>query len=415
MNKEKYLATRKALEDEAQTLIDAGKIDEAEAKMNEIKELDESFEAHAKAAAALKAMSGTPAGMNIQSITDANASLTPTTAAGTLEMNGAKEDEIKYDSEIYKTAWAKTMMKQPLSAEESDAYKMVNAAYTHTTENTPVVIPQSVSAGIWDLVGDLYPYWEDVTKTFVRGKMTVITGDESSESGWYDEGTKTEDGKEIIGELGLDGCELSRSITVSWKLQAMAIEDFIPYIQRKMAEKMGAGLGYGVTHGKGKPGASDTFKPEPLGIVTALEKETGTPQITKYTAGEMKYSDLTTTRAKVKGGYAPELAVYANSNTIWNDLANVKDANGRPIMIADPISGGVLKIFGMVVKEDGSMKDGEVLMSNPKRGYAANVNKEMTVLPEEHVKDRTTDYCGYAIVDGGATTTKAHALLQEGE
>ena len=39
----------------------------------------------------------------------------------------------------------------------------------------------------------------------------------------------------------------------------------------------------------------------------------------------------------------------------------------------------------------------------------------MTMIPEEHVKERKTDYCGYAIMDGNVLTTKAHALLKEAE
>ena len=67
----------------------------------------------------------------------------------------------------------------------------------------------------------------------------------------------------------------------------------------------------------------------------------------------------------------------------------------------------------MEVKEDDSMQDGEILMSNPAEGYHMNVNKEMSMTIEEHAKDRKTDYCGYAIMDGNALTTKAHALLKE--
>ena len=67
----------------------------------------------------------------------------------------------------------------------------------------------------------------------------------------------------------------------------------------------------------------------------------------------------------------------------------------------------------MLVKEDDSMKDGEILASNAKDGYHLNINKEMTMIPEEHVKERKTDYCGYAIMDGNVLTTKAHALLKE--
>ena len=51
-------------------------------------------------------------------------------------------------------------------------------------------------------------------------------------------------------------------------------------------------------------------------------------------------------------------------------------------------------------------------MSSPFVGYLANVNKDMSVMTEEHVKARTVDYCGYAIVDGGVTSTKAHSLLK---
>ena len=58
------------------------------------------------------------------------------------------------------------------------------------------------------------------------------------------------------------------------------------------------------------------------------------------------------------------------------------------------------------------MEDGEVLMSSPYVGYQANVNKDLTVMTEDHVKARNTDYCGYAIADGGVTSTKAHALLK---
>ena len=59
------------------------------------------------------------------------------------------------------------------------------------------------------------------------------------------------------------------------------------------------------------------------------------------------------------------------------------------------------------------MKDGEILISNPARGYSVNINKEMTVVTEDHAKLRNTDYCGYAIMDGAPVTMAAHALLEE--
>jgi HK97 family phage major capsid protein len=84
-------------------------------------------------------------------------------------------------------------------------------------------------------------------------------------------------------------------------------------------------------------------------------------------------------------------------------------------MIADPINGGVQRIFGIPVKEDDSITEGEVLLGAPSVGYLANVNKEMSIMSEEHVKPRTVDYCAYAIVDGGVLSAKAFALLKQGE
>lgn len=414
MTYNEYAESRKNLITEANSLIDAGKLDEANAKMDEVKALDEEWDKTAEAMATARALEGNQRIYNVQNLDDSAAAVAVSGGIVTATMNIAQKNmddtEIAlYATEQYKAAWTKTMMGKALTAEEAEVFKNANE-YTHNTGNTGVVIPKTVADGIWDMIEELYPYWNDIQKTFVKGNYTVPISDESTDAEWYEEADRAGDGKETFNELALTGCELSRSITVSWKLKEMSSEDFIPYIQRKMARKMGAGLGYGATHGKGKPSGKE-HKPEPLGVVTALEKEDGIPQVATYEKGKLTYKDLTNTRAKVKIG-ANELNIYANSTTIWSELANVTDANGKPIFIPDPTSSGVFRILGMQVKQDDSMHDGEVLMSSPFVGYQANVNKEMSVMTEDHIKDRITDYCGYAIVDGGVISEKAHALLK---
>lgn len=408
MNYQEYVNKRQELMDSAQGLISEGKFDEADAKLNEVKALDERWDAQAKAEANMKALAGEQRVHNVQNYTGLSSQGAAATVIDFSTQNPStqtKEDLYKTDE--YKTAWAKIMMGQRLTSNEEKTFHLVNEAYVHTTENTPVVIPESVSAGIWKEIGDMYPYWNDVKKTYIQGKVTIIKKKSSSESKWYLESVKTEDGKELLDQIQLNGCELSRSITISWKLKEMAIPDFLNYITSEMAEEMGKGLAYGATHGAG---VVDSNAPEPLGIVTALEKESGTPQVVEYTKGSLFYRDVTAARAKIKSGYNP--AVYANTNTIWNELANVTDENGTPVFVADAINGGVYKVLGCVVKEDASMKDGEILFSDAARGYHANINKQVSVSTEEHIKDRQTDYCGYAIADGAPMTYKAHALLK---
>ena len=405
MNRKQDEAMRRRLMDEAQGLLDAGKVDEANGKMEEVRKLDEQWDSVAQAAANLAALNGTQtAGNPIGAMDD---------AFGGEEGSGDEDSKVKaWKSEEYRNAWAKHLMGKPMSDSEKDNFLLVNEAYTHTTKNTSIVIPETVSKGIWEMAGEYYPYFADVTKTYVNGLLTMIQEDTSSEAGWYEEGTKTEDGKETFKEYTLGGCELSRAITVSWKLREMAIEDFIPYVQRKMAKKMGAAAGYGVTHGAGEKAASG--KPEPMGTVTALEAEEGTPQVVEYARGTVpKYDDIVNARSKVKSGYGAGLAIYANSHTIWNRIAMIQDQNKRPLFVPDVTSQGQFRILGVPVKEDDSMKDGEILFSNTADGYHLNVNKEVSMMTEDHVKERTTDYVGYGIMDGNVVTTRAHALLKE--
>lgn len=397
MNRKQYEAMRKKLMDEAQALINEGNAEGAQAKMDEVAALDTKWDAIAQAAANFNALNKEPE--------FASAVIPVNDKTG-----GEPEKESVLDvwaSENYLKAWANTLQGKPLNDKESKAYQLVNEAYTHTTKDTGTVIPKSVATKIWELAGEMYPYFQDVQKTYVNGILSIIQEDTSSDAAWYEETAKTEDGKETFKEFMLSGCELSRAITVSWKLKEMAMDDFIPYIQRKMAKKMGAAAGYGATHGKG---TANKEKPEPTGVVTALMKEEGTPQVIEYDATPT-FKNITSARAMIKSGYSAGLKIYANSATIWNKIANIVDANKRPIFMPDPTSGGY-RVLGMEVKEDDSMNDGEILLSNAFAGYHANINKEMTMMTEDHVKDRKTDYCGYAIMDGNAITNKAHALLK---
>lgn len=405
MNKKQYEALRRKLMAEAQGLLDAGNVDEANAKMEEVKALDQKWDAVAQAAANIAALNGVQqtaafAGGMEDSIGGGDGQEDETPAVKAL-----KSDE-------YRTAWAKTLMGKALTAGESEKFRLVNEAYTHTAKDTSIVIPETVTKGIWEMVGEYYPYFSDVSKTYVNGLLTMVQEDTSSEAKWYDEETETEDGKETFKEYNLSGCELSRAITVSWKLKEMAIEDFIPYIQRKMAKKLGAAAGYGATHGAGSNAASG--KPEPMGTVTALEAEKDTPQVVTYAAGTVPgYEDLVDARSKVKSGYGAGLAIYANSLTIWGRIAKIMDQNKRPLFVPDVTSQSAFRILGMPVKEDDSMKDGEILLSNASDGYLMNINKEVSMMTEDHVKARTTDYVGYGIMDGNIVTSRAHALLKE--
>ncbi|PXX79737.1 phage major capsid protein [Dielma fastidiosa] len=404
MNKEQYLNKRKELMNEASMLLDAGKTVEAEAKVQEVKDLDGEFENACRAAA------------NIEALKD-NEVVTNINNKGTNLSDGkpfAVMHEDKKEDDIYTNAWAKTMMNLRLTDDEQTRMDEVNKNLNNdvlTTGTHAILIPETIVAGIWKEVGEVYPLYADVLKTSVKGALTVLKSETSSSAAWYDEDTEIEEGSETFGKATLHGCELARDITVSWKLKEMAVDEFIPFIQSMLAEKMGVAAAYGVFSGKGKAASESSDKDEPRGIKTALLAQTNKPQVVEVeSTATLTYENITNMIAKVKGIYKKGAKFYATSNFIWGTLANVKDTTGRPYFVADTTAGGVGRLFGFVVEEDDSVDT--LLFGNANKGYHLNINKQMTLDQEDHKKLRTTDYIAYAIMDGDIRTEKAFAYLE---
>ncbi|PBH35985.1 phage major capsid protein, partial [Clostridioides difficile] len=274
-----------------------------------------------------------------------------------------------------------------------------------------ILIPKTVASGIWKEIGDMYPLFGDASPTFVTGDLTIIAEEDGGDdAAWYDEETEVKEDGYKLKEITLRGCELAKDITVSWKLKKMSIDEFVPYITTLLAEKMGAALAKAIVDGKGKPGESDSFKPQPLGIKTALTKEVSKAQIIEYT-DKIAYTDITKMMAVLKK-WSNGACIYANSTTIWTQLAEILDTTGKPIFIPDAVnSDGVGRMFGRVVKMDDSMVDGEVLAGNIAKGYAININENVTLYTDEHVKSRKTDYLTYSLIDGNVISNKAFSMI----
>lgn len=405
---EKYLKSRADLLAKAEEFIAAGKTEEAQTAMDEVTQLDADFEAFKLTNANLNALKDNQIVANLTAQSK--------NAIGASVIDGVQQYADLTDAQVYENAWAKEMMGVKLEANEAIVFENANKEFKNAIQTTnphAVVIPETVTQNIWTEAKALYPIIADTNMTFVPGDFTILkeinSGDDAA---WYDEDTEVVDGEFGLGELNLTGCELAKSVSISWKLRKMSIKAFIPYITNLLAEKMGAALAKGIASGKGKPGASESFKPEPRGIITALMAESGTPQVITYgTSDVLSYDKLAKAMSKIKSTYKTGAAIYATSTTIWDQLATLKDENKRPLFVPDVTSGGVGRIFGLVVKEEDSVADGSILFGNVKRGYAVNVNENMSIYTEDHVKKRYTDYMEYAIIDGDVLTTKAFALI----
>lgn len=406
MNKEQYKAQREELMNEAEGLIEEGNLEDSETKMNEVKDLDRRWED-------VKVKNANLNALKEQQVSDINEKSEQVKG----EQQVATIEEVKPmdENKLYENAWAKNMMGKSLNEDEQQVFNKVNTefnnAFTHDTSNTGVLIPENVAAGIMKKAEDSYPLFADAKKFNVNGRL-VLKKHESIDAGdadWYTEGTDTADEQNTFGEIILDGHELSKAVVVSWKLKAMAMDEFIPFIIDELGERVGVALGKAAAQGSGTG--------QPRGVETALLAQSGTPQVVTYdpeatTPDPLAYEDLTKAMSLVHSSYKNGLVIYANSNTIWNQLANLKDGQGRPLFINNVEANEVGRIFGVPVKEDAGVSDGSIIVGNANKGLVFNTNEPLSIVTEDHAKQRITDYVAYTVIDGDVIREDAFALIQ---
>ena len=322
-------------------------------------------------------------------------------------LNLTKVEEVKdVVATNYEDVFAKILMGRELEPQDKVAYEKVNnAAYTHQVANQPILIPETTMQGILGLIEEQHPFYGAIRKLNVRGNLTIKqhVSVDAGDASFVDEGTPAVDEENKFAEITLTGFEVAKLVRVSFKLEAMSIEEFIPYIQAEIADRVGRTLGKAIFTGTGVK--------QPKGVLTVLSAQVGTPQVVTAT-DTIGYADITNLRSKLASQFANGAKFYAKSTTVWNDLATVVDGSGRPIFIREVVDGGVGTIFGIPVVEDDGVPAGEVVLGNPSVGVVQNTNEPFSIQTERSVVDRETRYQGYTVLDWAVTYTQAFAHLK---
>ena len=225
MNRTEYLEKRQSLYAEAEKLIEAGSLDEANEKMQAITALDEQFENESKAAANLRAMSQVPA---------------PVAGIGAGEMTGAAEPADMYDTIEYRTAFMNLMVNgTPLP----DKFKN-SAGPTKTTDAAAVVSPTVVNRIVekMQLLGKILPL---VTHTAFPAGATVPTSSVKAVATWVAEGATSEKQKLTLGQIDIRVIWLPHNIhdSGSCHYDTGSVRDFL---REQCVQSYGMGAGRGI-------------------------------------------------------------------------------------------------------------------------------------------------------------------------
>lgn len=308
MNKEKYLAQRNTLVESAQALINEGKIEEANAKMEEVKTLDDQFENEAKAAANLNALKDNNKITNIQNKGVA-------VMGNVFDSTGSIQTDDMYASLEYRKAFMNNIINgSPIPNE------FLNADSNTKATDIGSVIPTTVVETIiekLEATGMILPL---VTRTAYKGGVSIPISTVKPTATWVAEGAGSDKQKKTTGSITFTYYKLRCAVSVSFETDNIALAVFETTLINNVVEAMTKALEQAIISGTGTG--------QPKGILT--ETPATGQALTIAKTADIKYADLLAAEAALPLEYEAN-AVWCMSKKSFMAFLGMVDAQGQPI------------------------------------------------------------------------------------
>ena len=280
------------------------------------------------------------------------------------------------------------------------------AEFTITTANTDAVVPVELKNEIISLIDGSTSLFGDVTRDTMSNQYEIARhksikkGDAAKTA---EGATPTDEEENEFDNITLTGEEIKKRVTLSRKMMIQSIGGFQTYLTREVGSRLAVAANGLVL---------DRLASEALGIAAANK-------INVAKAGTLAKADLLKAFSLLKTFTNPVpkgIRVYANQQTIWNQIAAVEDADKHSYFVSekdeDPTVQG--RIFGSLVKLEEGLADGVIMIGYPDL-FRSNLFDGPTV---ETV--RLTDGSwknaidGYMLYDGALAVPQGFAQLTIG-
>ena len=284
-------------------------------------------------------------------------------------------------SPVYRSAFFKNLLDREMTAEE-------RSAFTHTTENTPAVLPTTTVNQIWDLVYGQHCILNDVTVYRTGTILEVVKHTEivQGKAKKTSEGVANDAEQNKAVKVKLTGNDFTKYIDISYAEAKMSIDALEQYLINEIALGIGEAM------------AEDTVETVSSGINTA----------NKLPVTELDYETLTKAFGLLKR--VSSVAIYATRSTIYNHLVAMTDNNGRPIFQPSVQKDAEGSFLGGIIKVEDAVPNGTILIGDPKK-VVYNMVQDIMLETDKDVKTHTFTYSGYARGEGALIDDKAFAEI----
>lgn len=318
-----------------------------------------------------------------------------TVANPTRSIQEAKTISEVLNSNEYRSAFAKTLLNRKLDEAEQRALDTVITTtateFKAATEeadgvnNGGIAIPTSLNLSLLQALELRSPIFRDINKTSVAGVLSFpypTTKNIAKRYGKSKETTENSDGEVGFADLKLESAEISVTIPVTWKLEAMAVDQFMDYLLKELTNQVSRSEIVGAIYGSG----DDDMK----GVTVCAIQKTYSGAV--LDAIEANIGALT---AEKKIG-----AKLYISTSAAESIQFAKDKDGDYLF---PLNLGLPKtIAGYTLEVDPYLKDGDILFGNLNQYARLNTVEAMTIAKDRIGRKRRNEYTAYKVAASAA-------------
>lgn len=371
---------------EAENLVNKEEAKAAEAKMEEIKALDNKWEETKLANANLNALKDQDKGVNLENkseIVGGSKVMEITNIENIVNMK--KEDLLASDT--YRNGYLKELQGKELT-------KLENAAVSADS-----VIPTQTMNKIIEKLEQTSVLYNKITVSNFPNKLSIPRENAKNDASWVDISTDSTDSADTFDSIALGANKLIKTIEIEADVQAMSIDMFESFIVRALSKKLAKAIENAILNGTGTG--------QPTGLTKAGEvANTGT-----YTNAGMTYVDLMTMIADLPTSYHQNAEFVTTREIFFKEIMGMVDTNGQPIVHPDAEAPSKFNILGYPVTLDDYMPLDNVLFGDLEY-YQFNWAKPIEISFDKSVGFRkgSTVYRGLGLADGKNTLPEAFVL-----
>ena len=280
-----------------------------------------------------------------------------------------------------------------------DMTKEERAAFTFMTSNTSAVVPTTMLNKIVDRVKADAPMIEDAVMTAIEGVFSypVRTAIAQGDAAVVGEAAANNDEQDTFVLATLTGVDIKKHAIMTRRMQFQSVDAFEDWLVADISKRIAV--------------AEEAVARARLDGTAPATGETANANV-KINASNVltgqAYTDAVIRNIFSLLDENGEVVIYANSQTIWNGLAGIVDADNKKIMIpngmVDPVVQG--RIYGASVKKDSNLA-ANVAYFGVKGALKINRFGPMEIFPTREAKTANMIYTGVEIFDAGLENDKA--------